>query len=51
MDIKNEMLCRLWKSKRNPNKNEPQIVLPAQYQFDILKMTHDMPMAGHMGVE
>ena len=37
--------------KRNPNKKEIQIVQPAQYQFDILKMAHDMPMARHMGVE
>ena len=51
MDIRNGMLCRLGKSKRNLNEKELQIVLPTQYQFDILKMAHDMPIAGHMGVE
>ena len=30
---------------------ELQIVLPVQYQLDIPKMAHDMPMAGHTGVE
>ena len=51
MDIRNGVLCQLGKSKGNPKEKELQIVLPAQYWFDILKMAHDVPMTGHEGVK
>ena len=51
VDIKNGVLCRLWKPKNKLGKADIQIVVPEMYRRDILKMAHDMPMAGHMGVE
>ena len=45
------MLCRLWKPKNKLGKADIQIILPEMYRHDILKMAHDMPMAGHMGIE
>ena len=51
VDIKNGVLCRLWKPKNKLGKADVQIVLPEMYRCDILKIAHDVAMAGHMGVE
>ena len=45
------VLCRKWRPKRKPSENCDQIVLPQHYRPTVLKLAHDVPMAGHLGKE
>ena len=51
VDTRNGVLCRLRKPRHNLREWNTQVVIPVKYRSDILKMAHDMPMAGHMGVD
>lgn len=44
------VLCRRWIPTRDTPINT-QVVLPRSYWQRVLRMAHDLPMAGHMGVE
>ena len=38
-------------ARHNLREWNTQVVIPVKYRSDILKMAHDMPMAGHTGVD
>ena len=45
------VLCQRWRPKNRPTEVCNQIVLPPSYRQNVLKLAHDMPMAGHLGRE
>lgn len=46
------VLMRKWRLLNVPASNEVyQIMVPPLYRRDILVLTHDTPLAGHLGVE
>ena len=50
----NGVLIRIWKPPDAPANNEwqivHQIVVPKAYHMEVISITHDSPMAGHLGV-
>lgn len=51
--VKDKVLMRKWQTKlqnRN-NKEYHQIVVPRQCREAILKVAHDIPMGGHLGIQ
>lgn len=52
--VENGLLMRKWRPADRPANEEwtvvHQVVLPKYYHRDILKMAHDIPMSGHMGI-
>ena len=47
---KNGVLMKRWKPRGNTQEYE-QIVLPKNYRSQVLKIAHNLPMAGHLGPE
>ena len=46
------VLCRRWHPKHGrPSDKCDQIVLPPSYRAEVLRLAHDVPMAGHLGRE
>ena len=52
--LKDDILMRKWKPREATRDNNwedtHQIMVPARYRNDILRIAHDLPFAGHMGV-
>lgn len=52
--VKNDILMRKWRPSQRPADAEwcvvHQIVVPPCYRTEILKMAHELPMAGHVGI-
>ena len=52
--LKDDLLMRKWKPRDatsdNNWENTHQIMVPERYRNDILHIAHDLPFAGHMGV-
>nr|XP_054757359.1 uncharacterized protein LOC129263473 [Lytechinus pictus] len=52
--IKDDILMRKWRPPRRPADEDwciiHQVVVPPCYRTDILKMAHELPMAGHVGI-
>ena len=52
--IKNGILMRKWRPYDVPADDEQavyhQIVVPKSYRHEILRITHESPMAGHLGI-
>ncbi len=46
----NGILCRTWRP-RNSTVTYEQIVLPEKYHRRVIKLAHDIPLAGHLGRE
>ena len=45
------VLCRRWRARGKLSESCEQIVLPQQYRPTVLKLAHDVSMAGHLGRE
>ena len=43
------VLCQRWGPRDKPAEIVNQVVLPQQYRKRVLKLAHDVPMAGHLG--
>ena len=52
--LTNDVLMRKWRARECPADQEwkvlYQVVLPPCYREDILKLAHDVPTAGHLGI-
>nr|XP_054769552.1 uncharacterized protein LOC129277391 [Lytechinus pictus] len=52
--VKDDILMRKWRPPRRPADEDwciiHQVVVPPCYRTDILKMAHELPMAGHVGI-
>jgi hypothetical protein len=52
--LKNGILMRKWRPSNVPANQSwhevHQVVLPEKYRNEVLKLAHDLPMSGHMGV-
>ncbi|XP_070576386.1 uncharacterized protein [Ptychodera flava] len=44
-------LYRKWTSKVKPGRTLNQLVVPRQCRATLLRLAHDIPLAGHLGVE
>ena len=49
--MKEGILMQRWKSNHDDYKDSNQIVVPEVYRNDILRLAHDTPYAGHLGVK
>ena len=53
--INNEILTKIWRSPEIPAEDEwafnHQIVVPKIYRSEILSLSHETPMSGHLGVK
>lgn len=47
-EVRNDVLYRVRTTSRETSK---QVVLPMKYRKDALRLAHDVPMSGHMGVK
>ena len=45
------LLCRRWHPRDRPEEVIDQVVLPRSYRSNVLRLAHDVPMAGHLGRE
>ncbi|XP_063970042.1 uncharacterized protein LOC135157629 [Lytechinus pictus] len=54
LPMKDDILMRKWRPPRRPADEDwciiHQVVVPPCYRTDILKMAHELPMAGHVGI-
>ena len=52
--LKDDVLMRKWRDPRSPASDEwsvvHQVVLPPGYRPDVLRLAHEAPMAGHVGI-
>ena len=45
------LVCRIWTPRESPGTTLEQIVLPRGYRDRVIKLAHDIPLAGHLGQE
>ena len=45
------LVCRIWTPKGSPGTTFEQIILPRRYRNRVIKLPHDIPLAGHLGQE
>ncbi|MDJ0933722.1 RNase H-like domain-containing protein [Breoghania sp.] len=52
--VRNDILMRKWRNPRSPASDEwsvvHQVVLPRGYRSEVLRLAHEAPMAGHVGI-
>ena len=52
--IKDDVLMRKWHSPRSPASDDwsvvHQVVLPLSFRPEVLRLAHEVPMAGHVGI-
>ena len=52
--VKNDVSMRKWRNPRSPASDDwsvvHQVVLPHGYRSEVLRLAHEAPMAGHVGV-
>ena len=52
--VKDDVLMRKWRPPRRPADEEwcivHQVVVPPGYRKEILRLAHELPMAGHVGI-
>ena len=52
--IKDDVLMRKWCNPRSPASDDwsvvHQVVLPLSFQPEVLRLAHEVPMAGHVGI-
>ena len=49
--LKQGLICRIWTPRDSPKTTVEQIVLPKRYRDQVIKLAHDLPLAGHLGRE
>ena len=47
---KDELFYRKWQPDGRPDLVQHQIVVPKRYRESILKLAHEVPLAGHLGI-
>ncbi len=52
--IKDDVLMRKWRNPRSPASDDwavvHQLVLPSDFRPEVLRLAHEAPMAGHVGI-